>query len=105
MIDLVNSRLVPVWLDVRREPVPPLPDRAIPPQIQLDGQRRVKAPLQLGFFLRSLVISPDGSRVLNPQPDTPEESKASLRERGYFSYAQVKAADYLPMLLGALAQL
>jgi hypothetical protein len=94
---------VPVWVDIRSEPVPPLPEGTLSPKIELDENRRVTKPLQMGFFLRSLVLSPDGKVVLNPQVDTPEGMKASMKEHGYFSYAQVKAKDYLPMLQNALA--
>jgi hypothetical protein len=105
VIALVNSRMVPVWVDVRHEPLPPLPAGGLPPGFELDEHRRFRAPLQEGFFLRSLVLSPDAQVLLNPQPDSREASKASLYEKGYFSYAQVKAADYLPMLEEAIARL
>ena len=47
------------------------------------------------FFLRSVVLSPDGGTLLNPQ-DAP--SLGQLLGQGHFGYAQVKPEDYLVML-------
>jgi hypothetical protein len=104
VIDLINAKLVPVWIDVRTESLPPLPPGTISSRIELDANRRVVKPLQEGFFLRSLVLSSDGKVVLNLQDDSPEGARASMRDHGYFSYAQVKAIDYLPMLRDAIAR-
>ena len=103
MIALVNERFVPVWLNIRTTPLPGL--RAIDAAlagIELDEGRRVRAGFSRSFFLRSVVLSPDGDGLLNPQ-DAP--SLGQLFSRGHFSYAQVKAEDYLAMLELALGKL
>lgn len=96
MIALVNERFVPLWLNIRATPIPDL--RALDPAlagIDLDPERRVRAGFSRSFFLRSVVLSPDGDRLLNPQ-DKP--SLGQIFSQGHFSYAQVKAEDYLEML-------
>lgn len=103
MIERVNGRFVPVWINIREEPIPDLP--AIGPALEgipLDARRRVPDGFSKGFFLRSLVLSPDGRELLNPQ-ETP--SLGHLFTQGYFSYAQVKADDFLDMLDRALGRL
>ena len=97
--------MVAVWIDIRTTPIPLLPEGALPPHVRLDEHRLISNPLSEGFFVRSLVYSADGRTLLNPQSDVPADSRASLLHRGYFSYAQVKAKDYLPMLKEAVARL
>ena len=100
MIDLVNGRFVPVWINTREEPVPDLRalDLAVE-GIELDERRRVAGGFSRKFFLRSVALSPDGGTLLNPQ-DKP--SLGHLFTQGHFPYAQVKAEDYLAMLEGSL---
>ena len=100
MIDTVNERFVPVWVNIREEPIPD--PRALDAAIEgitLDERRRVSGGFSQGFFLRSVVLSADGGTLLNPQ-DKP--SLGHLFSQGHFPYAQVKAEDYLAMLEGAL---
>ena len=91
---------MPVWVNIRKEPIPDLAavDAAVE-GIALDERRRVPDGFSKGFFLRSVVLSPDGGRLLNPQ-DKP--ALGHLFSQGYFPYAQVKADDYLAMLDWAL---
>ncbi len=99
----MDGELVPVWIDVRTTPVPDVPairDALI--AAELDEQGRIRDLFSLGFFLRSLVLTPDGLALLNPQPNTVEGSVELFSRRGYFSYAQVKPGDYLEMLTAAL---
>ena len=102
MIDRVNERFVPVWINTREEPIPDrrAMDAAIA-GIELDERRRVPGGFSQGFFLRSVVLSPDGGTLLNPQ-DKP--NLGHLFSQGYFPYAQVKADDYLAMLERSLRQ-
>ena len=102
MIDLVNERFVPVWINIREESIPDFRamDAAIE-GIDLDGHRRVSGFHQ-GFFLRSVVLSPDGGMLLNPQA---KPNLGHLFTQGYFPYAQVKADDYLAMLERSLEAL
>jgi hypothetical protein len=96
----VNERFVPVWVNIRREPIPDFPsvDQAIA-GIELDSYRRVTGGFSRKFFLKSVVLSPDGQTLLNPQ-DQP--GLGHLFSQGHFPYAQVKAEDYLTMLEAAL---
>ena len=100
MIDAVNERFVPVWINIREEPIPRR--RAIDAAIEgieLDGHRKVAGGFSQSFFLRSLVLTPDGATLMNPQ-DKP--SLGHLFSQGHFPYAQVKADDYLAMLESSL---
>jgi hypothetical protein len=102
VIERINARYVPVWVDVRKSALPPLPDREqFIVRTQLDASGRVCDTFSQGFFLRTLVVSSDGRRLLNPQPPDVAGSRDTFRHRGHFSYAQVKADDYLEMLDGA----
>ena len=96
MIDTVNERFVPVWINTREESIPDLRamDQAID-GIELDERRRVSGGFSQKFFLRSVALSPDGGTLLNPQH---KPSLGHLFSQGYFPYAQVQADDYLAML-------
>lgn len=96
----MNREFVPVWVDVRTTPLPDV--ASIEPAlegIEYDADGRVTGSFNQGFFLRSLVLSSDAATLLNPQ-DKP--ALGDLFSKGYFSYAQVKADDYLKMLRGSL---
>ena len=62
----------------------------------------MKDPFSEGFFLRSVVLSPDGTTLLNPQASTVSGSVDTFLHHGYDAYAQVEPGDYLSMLEGAL---
>ncbi|MHB8420815.1 MAG: hypothetical protein ACYDCL_22295 [Myxococcales bacterium] len=103
IIDLLNERFVPVWIDVRTEPVPPLPklDRVLI-EARLDATRHVSNLFSLGFFLRSVVLNPEGTTILNWQPTTLMGSGMHLWTDGAFAYAQFRPSDYGRMLREAL---
>ena len=66
MIELVNARLVPYWLNVRVEPFPEVPAIAHQDwELALGDDRRVYSPLYHYYFVRSYVLSPDLRRLLN----------------------------------------
>jgi hypothetical protein len=103
VIALVNERFVPVWVNIRTDPLPATPVLSrvlLRAEVAPDGH--IGDLFSRGFFLRSLVLTPDGSRLLNPQAETPEASVATYSQKGHFAYAQVKPDDYLLMLEGAL---
>ena len=104
-IQFINANFVATWVNVRSQPVPQLPDDRILLGVKINDARFVTGSFNEGFFVRSLVVSPDGKTLLNPQAMKPEESMPTYREHGYFPYGQVKAKDYLPMLRDALARL
>lgn len=100
---LIAAEFVPVWVNLREEPLPALATLdSVLGKTRLDAQRRVDDTLSQGFFLRSVVLTPDGAEVLNPQDATPRKSWETWKQRGYFSYAQVRTEDYRPMLEAAL---
>ncbi len=103
MIDLVNARFVPVWVNIRKSRVPDV--RAIDPAItgiKLDEDRKVSGGFSQGFFVRTLVLSANGRFLLNPQAN--DDPLGTHAAKGHFPYGQVKARDYLPMLNQALGR-
>lgn len=103
MIDAINADFVPVWINVRTTPLPRLP--FVPDVLvnaRVDADNKVIDPFSKGFFLRSVVLSPDLATILNGAPST---LAGSLREAvmdGTQAYATVDAPDYLSMLSKAL---
>ena len=103
VIDLIHEAFVPVWVNVRISPIPDVAClESVLDQVQVDPDGRILGGFNQGFFLRSVVLGPDGSTLLNPQPG--HAALEDLVSPGYFPYAQVKPQDYLPMLRGALAR-
>lgn len=102
---MINEELVAVWINVRTTPVP---DFSFTDQVLLNGRlderRMIKDPFSEGFFLRSLVITPDGKTLLNPQPPTVVGASMQFFTRGDVSYAQIDVGDYRSMLQRALAR-
>lgn len=92
-----------MWINIRVQPVPPL---AFTDQFLLNGRlderRMIKDPFSEGFFLRSLVITPDGNTLLNPQPKSVAGASMQFFTRGDVSYAQIDTGDYQSMLNHAL---
>lgn len=100
---LIAAEFVPVWVNLREETLPALATLdSVLGKTQLDASRRVEDTLSQGFFLRSVVLTPDGAEILNPQDARPEASWATWKQCGYFSYAQVRPEDYRPMLEAAV---
>ncbi len=65
---MANEELVPVWLDVRTTAVPDVPALAADKLVvSLDADRRVSAGFSRTFLVRSVVTSPDGKVLLNPE--------------------------------------
>lgn len=73
MIERVNARTVPVWVDVRREAYPDLPAlRAPRAELAIGPDGRVGGFPSYYFHVRSFVVSPDGERLLNPEEGSSE---------------------------------
>ena len=103
VIALVNERFVPVWVNIRTDPLPETPVLSqVLLKTQVTPDRHVDDLFSKGFFLRSLVLTADGQALLNPQADTVKGSMETYSQKGYFAYAQVKPDDYLLMLDSAL---
>ena len=105
MIGLLNAEFVPVWINVRTTALPPQPwVRDVLVNARVDDANRIIDPFSEGFFLRSVVLAPDGGTVLNRQPTTVAGSLASIARNGDLAYAEVDGPGYLSMLRKALVQ-
>lgn len=104
VIELVNRELVPVWINIRRTAIPnPTIERGLV-TAKLDARRRVTDGWSYCFFNRSIVLSPDGASILNPQIETINAGVRSIALDGKLGYAEVNAGDYLVMMWKALAR-
>lgn len=105
VIDLINQELVPVWVNIRTTPVPRLAAlNAGLVTATLDADNRVKDGFSKCFFNRSIVLSPDGAKLLNPTIGTIGKGIAMVATEGKLGYAEINAGDYLVMLKRALAK-
>lgn len=103
MIDLVNAEFVPVWIDVRTTPLPRRPFVAdVLVNARVDADNKVVDPFSKGFFLRTVVLSPDLSTILNREPRTIGATIVEVARDGTQGYAAVDAPDYLSLLTKAL---
>ena len=103
MIDLINAEFIPVWINVRTTPLPRLP--FVPDVLvnaKVDADNKVVDPFSKGFFLRSVVLSPDLETILNRAPATIAGSVKEAVLDGTQCYAAVDAPDYLSLLTKAL---
>ena len=104
MIDFVNDQFVPVWINVRTTAVPDFPfigDVLL--NAKLDEGHFVKDVFSQGFFVRSVIVTPDGKTLLNRETSTTfMGGMAHLATEGTFSYAAVDPGDYLSMLKHSL---
>ncbi len=94
---------MPVWINVRTTPLPRLP--FVPDVLvgaKVDADNKVVDPFSKGFFLRSVVLSPDLQTILNRAPATVAGSLAAAIRDGSQDYATIDAPDYLSMLRHAL---
>ena len=93
---------MPVWINVRTTPLPRLP--FVPDVLvnaKVDANNMVVDPFSKGFFLRTVVLSPDLETILNRMPSTLAGSIGSALRDGAQAYAAVDAPDYLSMLIKA----
>lgn len=94
---------MPVWINVRTTPLPRLP--FVPDVLvnaKVDADNKVVDPFSKGFFLRSVVLSPDLTTILNRAPATVAGSVREVALDGTQCYAAVDAPDYLSLLEKAL---
>lgn len=104
VIELVNRETIPVWINIRRDavPVPALDETLV--TATLDGGRRIKDTWSRCFFNRSVLLTPDGTTVLNRQINTIGKGTSSIALDGKLGYAEINAGDYLVMMWKALAR-
>ena len=103
VVDFVNDEFVPVWINVRTTALPRLP--FVPDVLvnaKVDADNMVIDPFSKGFFLRTVVLTPDQQTILNRMPSTLAGSIGSALRDGTQAYAAVDAPDYLSMLVKAL---
>jgi hypothetical protein len=101
----VNENFVPLWVDVRKQPVPPIPDLdKVLINARMDEKRMIVDPFSEGFFVRTVVLSPDAKVLLNPQASTLGGAAARILTQQTVPYAQVTINDFWLMLRGALAR-
>lgn len=79
-----------MWVNIREEPFPPIPDTWWDLLLYRDHEGRTWNPYFLGYYVRSYVVTPDLRRILND---------------GYFPSLTFRGAPYLAMLEEALAGL
>jgi hypothetical protein len=103
VVKVVNERFVPVWINIRTQPVPdwPFVDQVLV-TAKLDDRHRVRDLFSRSFFIRTVIASPDGQTLLNPGAATVAETARRLVFEGDFSYERIDAGDYLSMLGKAL---
>ncbi len=103
VIERINRDFVPVWINVRTTPLPPFPFlKDVLVTATVDGERRVTDLFSRNYFLRSVIVSADGQRLLNPGPGTVSATAKSLLFEGDFSYETNDPDSYLSMLKHAL---
>ena len=92
VIDLLNTRFVPVWVDSTRHGIPDAPAlRDVRDWFDGTTSSGLTEWIATSFYLGSVVLTPDGEERIN-------DSKLPWP----WKYKEVKAADYLDMLDGAL---
>ena len=100
---MINGEFVPVWINVRTTPLPRLP--FVPDVLvnaKVDADNKVLDPFSKGFFLRTVVLSPDLQTILNRSPSTIGATMREVAFEGTQSYAAVDTPDYLSLLTKAL---
>ena len=103
-VAFLTERVVPVWVNVRQEPVPAFPARdEVLLGALLDDEGRVRDLGSQGFFLRWLILDPDSLALLNPQAATAKGSVRQLFREGAFAYAQVHPKEVRRVVTDALA--
>jgi hypothetical protein len=105
VIERINRDFVPVWINVRTTPLPAFPFlKDVLVTATVDGERRVTDLFSRNYFLRSVIVSSDGQRLLNPGASTVSGTAKSLIFEGDFSYETNDPDSYLSMLKHALAR-
>lgn len=92
-----------MWIDVRESPLPDLPFWSqVLENARIGPDRRIVDAFSQGFFVREIVVTPDGQTLLNPQADTLGKSVGVMTERSHFAYAQTRSQDVKNMIGAAL---
>jgi hypothetical protein len=106
VIDLVNLAFVPVWINVRTTALPRFPfQERILVTAKVDADNRVIDRFSRTFFVHTILVSPDGTTLLNPGAATVAQTAKQLVFDGSFSYEAIDAGEYLGMMQHALERL
>jgi len=102
VVKRINAEFVPIWIDIRTQPVPAVPgiERTLG-TTKLDASRRIVDDTSQSFFVRNLVLDADGT-LLNPE-HVENAPFTTLFTRGHFPYAQTSSDDFLEMFDEAFA--
>lgn len=65
VISMINERLVPIWINIRREPIPDFLDAAAM-ELTIDERRHVSTDFSRHFLVRSAIVTAEG-KVLNAE--------------------------------------
>ena len=102
MIAIIEESFVPVWINVRTTS---LPRRAWVKDVlinaRIDADYKIADPFSMGFFVRSVALTPDGETVLNRKASTFGASFMA-GVAGDHGYAITDTGDYLSMMRKAL---
>jgi hypothetical protein len=103
VIDVINKQFVPVWINVRTTPVPRWPFLAdVLTTATVDKDGRFTDRWSRTFYVHSVIVSPDGQRLLNKGAGTVASTAHALIFEGNFSYSAIDPGEYLGMLKRAL---
>jgi hypothetical protein len=103
VIARINEEFVPVWINIRTTPVPPFPFvKDVLVTATIDRDYRVTDVFSRNYFIRSVIASPDGQRLLNSGAPTVSATAKNLLLEGDWGYEAMDPGDYLSMLQRAL---
>lgn len=103
VIDILNSEFVPVWINVRETPLPHAPFwNEVLENARIGPDGRIVDAFSQGFFLRQVVVTPDGQTLLNSQAASVSGSMSTMAHESHFAYAQTNPLDVKNMLAVAL---
>ncbi len=103
VLQLINDRFVPVWVNVRTTAVPPFPFLGeVLVTGKVDADRRVIDRFSRTFFFRSVISTSDGQALLNPGAPTVAKTARKIVFEGDSSYEANTPEDYLTMMMHAL---
>lgn len=98
----LDEKLVPVWLNVRTTPLPRFPFLGeVLINAHVDQNNKVIDPFSKGFFVRTVVVTPDGQTLLNPGPSSVLGFAAKTIFEGDMNYANADPGDFLAMVIKA----
>ncbi len=103
VIRKINEEFVPVWINVRTTPIPRFPFlKDVLVTATVNAENRVTDTFSKNYFLRSVVVSPDGQTLLNPGATNVTVAARKLIFEGDFTYETNDPGSYLGLLEHAL---